>query len=115
MKLGEGEQRVPLRRGVYPRSAQPENALAAVTIAGVMGVSCETMREVLKTFKGVEHRIETVRELDGVTWINDSKGTNVDSTRRPSATMNSRRCSSSAEATRKCRLTRWPGASRKRR
>ena len=44
--------------------------------------------QVLKTFKGVEHRIETVRELDGVTWINDSKGTNVDSTQKAIATMN---------------------------
>ena len=34
------------------------------------------------------HRIETVRELDGVTWINDSKGTNVDSTQKAIATMN---------------------------
>ena len=41
----------------------------------------------LKTFKGVEHRIETVRELHGVTWINDSKGTNVDSTQKAIATM----------------------------
>ena len=58
-----------------------------MVITGVMGVPCETMREVLKTFKGVEHRIETVRELDGVTWINDSKGTNVDSTQKAIATM----------------------------
>lgn len=64
-----------------------ENALAAVAITGAMGVSCEVMREVLRTFRGVEHRIETVRELDGVTWINDSKGTNVDSTQKAIATM----------------------------
>ena len=38
------------------------------------------IRHTLKTFKGVEHRIEFVRELDGVRFINDSKGTNVDST-----------------------------------
>ena len=64
-----------------------ENALAAVTIAGALGVPCERMREVLKTFPGVEHRIETVRELDGVTYINDSKGTNVDSTLKAIDTM----------------------------
>ena len=56
-------------------------------ITGALGVPAETMREVLRTFKGVEHRIETVRELDGVTWINDSKGTNVDSTQKAIATM----------------------------
>ena len=64
-----------------------ENALAAVTIAGAMGVATERMAPVLKTFRGVEHRIETVRSLDGVTWINDSKGTNVDSTQKAIATM----------------------------
>lgn len=88
LKLGEGEQAVCRCDEVYiPGPHNLENALAAVVIAGVMGVPCETMREVLKTFKGVEHRIETVRELHGVTWINDSKGTNVDSTQKAIATM----------------------------
>ena len=64
-----------------------ENALAAVAIAGCMNVAPDVMAQVLRTFKGVEHRIETVRELDGVTWINDSKGTNVDSTQKAIATM----------------------------
>ena len=64
-----------------------ENALAAVAIAGVAGVAPETMRGVLRTFAGVEHRIETVRTLSGVTWINDSKGTNVDSTLKAIDTM----------------------------
>ena len=64
-----------------------ENALAAVAITGALGVSPEIMREVLRTFPGVEHRIETVRTLDGVTFINDSKGTNVDSTQKAIATM----------------------------
>lgn len=64
-----------------------ENALAAVAIAGAMGVAPELMGPVLRTFRGVEHRIETVRVLDGVTWINDSKGTNVDSTLKAIATM----------------------------
>ena len=64
-----------------------ENALAAVTIAGAMGVKPELMAPVLKTFRGVEHRIETVRVLDNVTWINDSKGTNVDSTLKAIDTM----------------------------
>ena len=64
-----------------------ENALAAVVMAGVCGVAPEIMRDVLKTFSGVEHRIETVRTLDGVTWINDSKGTNVDSTLKAIDTM----------------------------
>jgi len=64
-----------------------ENALAAVTIAGAMGVPGSVMAQVLRTFRGVEHRIETVRVLDHVTWINDSKGTNVDSTLKAIDTM----------------------------
>ena len=38
------------------------------------------MRHTLRSFQGVEHRLEFVRELDGVRYINDSKGTNVEST-----------------------------------
>ena len=64
-----------------------ENALAAVAITGAAGVEPAIMRNVLRTFAGVEHRIETVRTIDGVTWINDSKGTNVDSTQKAIDTM----------------------------
>ena len=55
------------------------NALAAAAMAMVSGVPAPVVRHTLRTFKGVEHRIEFVRELDGVQFINDSKGTNVDS------------------------------------
>ena len=57
-----------------------ENALAATAMACAMRVPADVIRETLLTFTGVEHRIESVRVLDGVTYINDSKGTNVDST-----------------------------------
>lgn len=56
-----------------------KNALAASAMAMVAGVPAPVVRHTLKTFRGVEHRIEFVRELDGVRFINDSKGTNVDS------------------------------------
>ncbi len=85
-----GEEETPVCRCDEVRIPGPhnlENALAAVVIAGVMGVPCETMRDVLRAFPGVEHRIETVRTLRGVTWINDSKGTNVDSTLKAIDTM----------------------------
>ena len=55
------------------------NALAATAMAMAAGVSAPVIRHTLRTFRGVEHRIEFVRELDGVRFINDSKGTNVDS------------------------------------
>jgi UDP-N-acetylmuramoylalanine--D-glutamate ligase len=64
-----------------------ENALAAAAIAMNAEVPPPVIRHTLRTFKGVEHRIEKVRELDGITYINDSKGTNVDSTLKAIATM----------------------------
>ena len=56
-----------------------ENALAAALIAFLAGVEVEKISKVLKSFQGVEHRIEFVREIDGVKYFNDSKATNTDS------------------------------------
>ena len=56
------------------------NALAALTLAYFSGVALEVIVEVLKTFKGVEHRLEMVGCFAGVTYINDSKGTNTNAT-----------------------------------
>ena len=56
-----------------------ENALAAGLAAYLAGVDAEKISDVLKTFQGVEHRIEFVRELNGVKYFNDSKATNTDS------------------------------------
>lgn len=57
-----------------------ENCMAAILGAYVLGVDLDIIKEVLKTFKAVEHRLEYVRTLDGVMYVNDSKGTNPDST-----------------------------------
>ena len=57
-----------------------QNALAAAAMAMAAGIDPAVIAHTLRTFQGVEHRIEFVRELDGVRFINDSKGTNVDST-----------------------------------
>ncbi len=57
-----------------------ENALAATAICMAFGIPAAVIRHTLRQFGGVEHRLEFVRELDGVNYINDSKGTNVDST-----------------------------------
>ncbi len=57
-----------------------ENALAATAMTCALGVPGSVIRHTLQSFTGVEHRIEKVRVLRGVTYINDSKGTNVDST-----------------------------------
>ncbi|MCC8173267.1 MAG: UDP-N-acetylmuramoyl-L-alanine--D-glutamate ligase [Odoribacter sp.] len=55
------------------------NAMAAVLACMYMGVEDKYIREGLKTFPQVEHRLETVAIKGGVTYINDSKATNVDS------------------------------------
>ena len=57
-----------------------ENALAATQAANLCGVSAEIIAKVLKSFPGVEHRIELVKEVRGVKYFNDSKATNPDST-----------------------------------
>ena len=55
-----------------------ENVCTAALCALAAGVSADEIREVLKAFRAVEHRIEFVEEIDGVAWYNDSKGTNPD-------------------------------------
>jgi len=63
-----------------PGAHNVENALCAAALALSMGLAPEAVRRGLRSFGGVEHRIEFVREVDGVRFINDSKGTNPDST-----------------------------------
>ena len=55
-----------------------ENVLAAVAIAFYMNVPTDIIRDTVYAFNGVEHRIEFVREVKGVRYYNDSKGTNPD-------------------------------------
>lgn len=54
--------------------------MGAIAFAYLSGVHAEDIRDVLMTFQGVEHRLEPVRTLNEVLYINDSKGTNPDST-----------------------------------
>ncbi len=56
-----------------------ENALAATALGLVCGLEPESMAGTLRTFAGVEHRLEFVRTVSGVDFYNDSKATNVDS------------------------------------
>ena len=55
-----------------------ENVMAAAAMAMAYGVPLEVIRQVVKSFKAVEHRIEFVMEKNGVVYYNDSKGTNPD-------------------------------------
>ncbi len=59
-----------------------ENVMAAAAMAICANIPLDTIREVLKAFAGVEHRIEYVATVDGVDYYNDSKGTNVDASIR---------------------------------
>jgi UDP-N-acetylmuramoylalanine--D-glutamate ligase len=63
----------PLIRGAHNR----ENAAAAAAAARAAGASDEQIAEALRTFPGIPHRLELVRELNGVSYVNDSKATNV--------------------------------------
>jgi len=55
-----------------------ENVLAAVVVARIAGVDPAMIAEAVRSFPGVEHRIEFVAEIQGVCYYNDSKATNVD-------------------------------------
>lgn len=57
-----------------------KNVMAAIIIAKLFGIDSNTIKRSISSFTGVEHRIEFVRELNGVKYYNDSKGTNPDST-----------------------------------
>jgi UDP-N-acetylmuramoylalanine--D-glutamate ligase len=54
-----------------------ENAMAAAAATLASGLPRDAVAEGLRTFQGVRHRLERVRELDGVLYVNDSKATNV--------------------------------------
>ena len=71
-RIAKQEITIQGRHNVY-------NAMAAILAALKAGVSDEDLRTGLTTFPQVEHRLETVDVVNGVTYINDSKATNVDS------------------------------------
>ena len=56
------------------------NALAALAMGQVLGFAAEPMCSALREFKGLVHRSEVIAEINGVTWVNDTKGTNVGAT-----------------------------------
>ena len=57
-----------------------KNAMAATTVAQLMNIRKQTIRESLSNFQGVEHRLEKVLKIENVQYINDSKATNVNAT-----------------------------------
>jgi UDP-N-acetylmuramoylalanine--D-glutamate ligase len=69
------QRRWPALQG--PHNAQ--NALAAIAACKALGISEHDIDRGLESFAGLPHRMELIRELDGVTFVNDSKATNPDS------------------------------------
>jgi UDP-N-acetylmuramoylalanine--D-glutamate ligase len=67
---------------LIPGRHNRENAAAATAVARAAGVPDDAIAEALGTFPGVPHRLELVRELHGVRWVNDSKATNTAAARR---------------------------------
>src|ERR671924_698016 len=68
----------PLIAGEHNR----ENAAAATAAARAAGIEDDAIAQALRTFPGVEHRLELVAEIDGVRFVNDSKATNTAAARR---------------------------------
>ncbi len=74
------ERLLPVSDILLPGRHNLENCLAAATAAAARGVGREALAEGLRTFRGVPHRLEQAGIVDSVTYVNDSKATNVDAT-----------------------------------
>ncbi|MBK8985096.1 MAG: UDP-N-acetylmuramoyl-L-alanine--D-glutamate ligase [Chloroflexi bacterium] len=75
LKNGRETAVCPLSDIHLPGQHNVLNVLAAVTLADTVGIPAEAMRQAIRTFRGVEHRLELVRELRGARYINDSIAT----------------------------------------
>jgi UDP-N-acetylmuramoylalanine--D-glutamate ligase len=78
---GSGDEEIlPVGEIPLPGAHNLENALAAVVAARLAGAQPSQVASGIRSFQGVEHRIEFVAEVQGVRYYNDSKATNVDAT-----------------------------------
>jgi UDP-N-acetylmuramoylalanine--D-glutamate ligase len=75
------DQHQPIPPMPLPGRHNMENALAAAAVGRIAGLSDEAINAAIRSFKGVEHRLELVGEWAGVRWFNDSKATNPDAGR----------------------------------
>jgi UDP-N-acetylmuramoylalanine--D-glutamate ligase len=75
------DQHQPVPPMPLPGRHNMENALAAAAVGRIAGLSDEAINAAIRSFKGVEHRLELVGEWAGVRWYNDSKATNPDAGR----------------------------------
>ncbi len=75
---GKEKEILPIRELPVAGPHNVANALAAATAAGFSEIDVEHIRNGLKNFKGLEHRLEDAGTINGITFINDSKATNID-------------------------------------
>jgi UDP-N-acetylmuramoylalanine--D-glutamate ligase len=75
-----GDRRIPRSALKLEGMANVENALAAWLAVAAIGVDDKHVKAAFSSFAGLPHRMVLVRERNGVRWVNDSKGTNVDAT-----------------------------------
>lgn len=81
LRLGGKEEAICSREDVRIQGAHNiENVMAAIAASKILDVPSDSLREVLRHFVGLEHRLEAVAEIAGVRYVNDSKGTNVGAT-----------------------------------
>ncbi len=78
-KNGEEQKVIRCSEIMIPGPHNLQNAAAAVCAASLYNVPVADMKKVLSTFAGVEHRLENVGRVAGISFVNDSKATNVDS------------------------------------
>ena len=79
--LARGRERLLNSADMYIQGTHNvANALACLALGEAIGLPMDKMLETLKTFKGLEHRCEFVKEVQGVRYYNDSKGTNIGAT-----------------------------------
>ncbi|CAM4177294.1 UDP-N-acetylmuramoyl-L-alanine--D-glutamate ligase [Acinetobacter pragensis] len=79
--LARGRERLLQSSDMYIQGTHNvANALACLALGEAIGLPLDSMLNTLKTFKGLEHRCEFVKELAGVRYYNDSKGTNIGAT-----------------------------------
>ena len=85
------------RKGILPTGELPlkgehnlENALAACAVADALGVGSAALADGLRSFRGVEHRLEQVGNVGAVIFVNDSKATNVDAQEKALASFSDR-------------------------
>ena len=79
LKTGDGEETYSVAEAPLKGIHNVENMMAAITASRLFGCSRRAVQNALNRFEGIEHRLEFVREVGGVRYYNDSKGTNVGS------------------------------------